>query len=133
MHKCIVRIVADTTLDTAQVSRSCVAMLSPNREKLHLGSNLKKRKTKSNINNIILKAKIFDFNVSRICFKSKIIYWGEFSIFRVFAVDNKHLNHESSVEKLLRRRRDRSLEEIILKRIISYYRLEESYKIKIGR
>lgn len=130
MHKCIVRIVADTTLDTAQVSRSCVAMLSPNREKLHLGSNLKKRKTKSNINNIILKAKMFDFNVFRICFKSKIIYWGEFSIFRV---DNKHLNHESSVEKLLRRRRDRSLEEIILKRIISYYRLEESNEIKIGR
>lgn len=78
---------------------------------------------------------MFDFNVSRICFKSKIIYWGEFSIFRVFAVDNKRLNHESSVEKLLRRKRDRSLEEIILKRIlkISYYRLEESYEIKIGR
>lgn len=130
MHKCIVRIVADTTLDTVQVSRSCVAMLSPNREKLHLGSNLKKRKTKSNINNIILKAKMFDFNVSRICFKSKIIYWGEFSIFRV---DNKRLNHESSVEKLLRRRCDRFLEEIILKRIISYYRLEENNKIKIGR
>lgn len=53
--------------------------------------------------------------------------------FQYFAVDNKRLNHESSVEKLLRRRRDRSLEEIILKRIISYYRLEESYEIKIGR
>lgn len=52
--------------------------------------------------------------------------------FQYFAY-NKRLNHESSVEKLLRRRRDRSLEEIILKRIISYYRLEESYEIKIGR